>query len=186
MSLRTGAEEMHQREPSAAVSEPAWTPASFRVANALGAAAAIALAGAILIASGEFAFRVRDLPGPAFFPVIIGVAMLALSVAWLVLALLGRVHPSEDTEAPPDRDALVRSSLALLVVLGSAFAMQPLGYPLTVAIAVTFLVLLARGRMRVALATGIAFAVLSFLLVTTALGVQLPTGVLRPLLVDLL
>lgn len=187
MSLRTGADEMLRREAeSGGRLEPAWTPRTFRIANVLGAGAAVALAAAILIASGDFAFRVRDLPGPAFFPVIVGVAMLAFSVAWLVLSILGRVHPNDETEAPPDRGALVRSSLALLVVLASAFAMQPLGYPLTLAIAVTLLVLLARGRARAALPTGIGFAVLSFLLVTTALGVQLPTGVLRPLLVGLL
>lgn len=175
-----------QETPSALIAEPTWTPRAFRIANILGAAGAVALAAAILFASGDFAFRVRDLPGPAFFPVIIGVAMLAFSVAWLVLALLGRLHPNDETEAPPDRGALVRSGVALLVVLASAFTMQPLGYPLTLAIAVTVLVLLARGRLRAAIPTGVCFAVLSFMLVTTVLGVQLPTGVLRPILIGLL
>lgn len=188
MSLRTGVDEMQQQDVSRGQSpaEPVWTATTFRVANIIGATAAVAFAAAILIASGDFAFRVRDLPGPAFFPVIIGVAMLAFSVAWLVLAILGRLQPNDETEAPPDRGALIRSALALLVVLCSAFAMQPLGYPLTLAIAVTLLVLLARGRLRAAIPSGIGFAVLSFLLVTTALGVQLPTGVLRPFLIGLL
>lgn len=187
MSLRTGVEVMQERKaPTAESGGLTWTPFAFRIANIVGAAGAVALAVAILVAAGDFAFRVNDLPGPAFFPVVVGVALLAFSVAWLVLALLGRLHPNEETEAPPDRSALVRSGLALLVVLASAFVLQPLGYPLTVAMAVTVLVVLARGRLRAAIPTGVGFAVLSFLLVTTALGVQLPTGVLRPLLVGLL
>ncbi|MCH1881899.1 tripartite tricarboxylate transporter TctB family protein [Agrococcus sp. ARC_14] len=176
----------HEEQPKAAVAELAWTPLTFRIANIVGAVLAIALAATILLASGDFAFRVRDLPGPAFFPVVIGVALLACSVAWLVLAIIGRLRPDDDTEPPPDRQALLRAGAALAVVGVSAFVLQPLGYPLTVAIAVTVLVLLARGRLRAAIPTGVGFAVASFLLVTTALGVQLPTGVLRPLLVGLL
>ncbi|GAA2175931.1 hypothetical protein GCM10009846_27730 [Agrococcus versicolor] len=173
-------------EDVTAESESTWSPTGFRIANIVGAALAVALAAALLIASQEYAFRVRSLPGPAFFPVIIGVAMLGLSIAWLVLALLGRYRVDADTEPPPDRSAMVRAVASLGVVTASAFAMQPLGYPLTVAIAVAILTLLARGRLRAAIPTGLGFAVVSFLLVTTVLGVQLPTGVLRPLLVGLL
>lgn len=173
-------------EPTPGVSEVQWTPVTFRIANIVGAVLAIALAAAILLASGDFAFRVRDLPGPAFFPVVIGVALLACSVAWLVLAIVGRLRPDGETEPLPDRGALLRAGASLVVVGISAFVLQPLGYPLTLAIAVTVLVLLARGRLRAAIPTGVGFAAASFLLVTTVLSVQLPTGLLRPLLVGLL
>lgn len=188
MSLRTGADAVTEPAEGATAHEAhaSWSPRAFRIANVAGAVGAIGLAAAILLASQDFAFRVRDLPGPAFFPVIIGVGMLGLSVAWLVLAILGRVPLDDEVEAPPDRSAAIRAIASLLVVAVSAFVLQPLGYPLTVAIAVTVLTLLARGRLRAAIPTGIGFAAASFLLVTTALGVQLPTGVLRPLLVGLL
>lgn len=185
MSLRTG-NDMPEQAAALQDHEPSWTPKTFRLANILGACGAIALASAILLASGNFAFRVRDLPGPAFFPVIVGSAMLAFSIAWLVLALVRRLHPNQETEPPSDAEALIRAAAALVVVGISAFVLQPLGYPLTVAIAVTVLVVIARGRWLVGLISGVAFAALSFLLVTTALGVQLPTGILRPLLVGLL
>ncbi|WP_144720966.1 tripartite tricarboxylate transporter TctB family protein [Agrococcus jejuensis] len=194
MSLRTGADDVVGQPGDAAPDGAAtsteslvsWTPRAFRIANVCGAAAAAALAAAILIASQDFAFRVRDLPGPAFFPVVIGVGLLGLSLAWLVLSIAGRIPLDDEVEAPPDRSAAIRAIASLGVVAASAFALQPLGYPLTTAIAVTVLALLARARLRAAIPAGVGFAVLSFLLVTTALGVQLPTGVLRPLLVGLL
>lgn len=163
-----------------------WNPAAFKGANIAGALATMALALAILLGGQGYAFSVRGLPGPGMFPAIIGTGLLALSVAWLVGAVLNRYPNDAEVEPPPDRPALIRTIVSFGVVCGSAFSMQSVGYPLTIAVAVIVLTILARGRWRAAVLTGILFSACSFFLVTTVLGVQLPTGILRPLLINFL
>ncbi|WP_167139321.1 tripartite tricarboxylate transporter TctB family protein [Diaminobutyricimonas sp. TR449] len=163
-----------------------WTPSQFKWANIIGASLCIAFALAILLGATGYAFQVQALPGPGMFPTVIGVGLLGLSVAWLGGSILGRYPVDEDIEPPPDRSALIRAVASFGIVCASAFAMQPLGYPLTIAVSVTVFTLLAGGGWRTALVVGPLFAASTFLLVTTLLGVQLPTGILRPLLITLL
>jgi putative tricarboxylic transport membrane protein len=163
-----------------------WSPAGFRLANILGALATTALGAAILLAAQSYAFRVGDQPGPGLFPAIVGGALVALGLAWLVGAIANRYQVDDEVEAPPDRPALVRSVLTFLVIGISAFTMRPLGYPITAALVVGICTFLAGGRWRAAVLTGLLFSIVSFLLVTTTLGIQLPTGILRPFLSGLL
>jgi hypothetical protein len=120
------------------------------------------------------------------FPAIIGVVLLGLGAAWFVGTVLNRYKVDAEVEPPPDRSALIRSVLSFVVVCAAAFLILPLGYPLTMALAITSLTLLGGGRWRAAVITGLLFGTTTFLLVTTLLGIQLPTGILRPLLVGLL
>lgn len=163
-----------------------WSERGFRIANFAGSAATIGFAFLLLTAGQEYAFTVGNLPGPGMFPAIIGVSLLGLGVAWFIGTILNRYKVDDEVEPPPDRSALIRASLSFTVVCASAFMMQPLGYPLTMALAVMSLTLLGGGRWRAAVVTGPLFAAATFLLVTTVLGIQLPTGILRPLLVGLL
>lgn len=163
-----------------------WTEHGFKLANAIGSAVCIAFAVGILLGAQAYAFQVQNLPGPGMYPVVVGTGLLALSVAWLVGTLLNRYPVDEEVEPPPDRSAFLRALTSFAVVAMSAFAMQPLGYPLTIAVAVFCLVLLGGGGWRAAIISGLLFAVSTFILVTTVLGVQLPTGILRPLLINLL
>jgi putative tricarboxylic transport membrane protein len=173
-------------EPAVVVHSGHWSPAGFRLANVLGGFATAGLGAAILVAAQSYSFRVGDQPGPGLFPTIVGGALVALGTAWLVGALANRYEVDDEVEAPPDRPALVRSVLTFLVVGVAAFAMRPLGYPITAALVVGICTVLAGGRWRAAVLTGLLFAVVSFLLVTTTLGIQLPTGILRPFLSGLL
>lgn len=163
-----------------------WTQRGFKLANIIGSSLCIVFAAAILLGGQGYAFQVQNLPGPGMYPIVVGTGLLGLSVAWLIGTLLNRYPADDEVEPPPDRPAFIRAMLSFGVVAGSAFAMQPLGYPLTMAIGVFVLVLLGGGRWRAAIISGVLFAVSSFLLVTTVLGVQLPTGILRPLLVNFL
>lgn len=163
-----------------------WTQRGFKLANIIGSSICIAFAIAILLGAQSYAFQVQNLPGPGMYPIVVGTGLLGLSVAWFIGTLRNRYPADDEVEPPPDRSAFIRAIATFGVVAASAFAMQPLGYPLTMAIAVFVLVILGGGRWRAAIISGLLFAVSSFLLVTTVLGVQLPTGVLRPLLVNLL
>lgn len=163
-----------------------WSARGFRIANFAGSTGTIGFALLLLISGQEYAFTVGNLPGPGMFPAIIGVALLGLGAAWFVGTVLNRYKVDDEVEPPPDRSALIRSVLSFAVVCASAFVLLPLGYPLTMALAVSSLTLLGGGSWRSAVIIGPLFAATTFLLVTTLLGIQLPTGILRPFLVGLL
>jgi len=163
-----------------------WTPGRFRWANALSAVVVTAFGATIWVASGSYALWVGGLPGPGFFPGIVGICLTALGVLYLIGSLARRYPLHDDIEPPPDRRALVVSVMSVALVGLAAFVLVPIGYPVVAAGGVALLVRLAGGRWRVAVVTGVLFAAVSFLLVTTVLGIQLPTGVLRPLLIGLL
>ena len=163
-----------------------WTQRSFKIANIVGSLITMSFALAILLGAQEYAFSIQGRPGPGMFPATIGTGLLAFSTAWFVGTLLNRYPADDEVEPPPDRSALIRAIASFTVVCVSAFVLQPLGYPLTLALAVGVLTVLAGGRWRTAVIVGPVFAFSTFLLVTTVLGVQLPTGILRPLLVTLL
>lgn len=163
-----------------------WSARGFRIANFAGSGGTVVFALLLLVSGREYAFTVGNLPGPGMFPAIIGVVLLGLGAAWFVGTVLNTYKVDDEVEPPPDRSALIRSVLSFAVVCAAAFVMLPLGYPLTMALAVGSLTLLGGGRWRAAAVTGLLFAATTFLLVTTLLGIQLPTGILRPFLVGLL
>ncbi|MGN9778199.1 tripartite tricarboxylate transporter TctB family protein [Micromonospora sp. H33] len=165
---------------------PAWSPSAFRLANIGGAAATVAFGVALLLAAQSYAFRVGQLPGPGLFPTLIGGALVALGALWLVGGLRGRYRPDGDVEPPPDRRIVGKALTTFAVIGGYAVLLRPLGYLLCSALAVSLFTALAGARWRTALITGPLFAVATFLLVTTALGIQLPYGVLAPFLGPLL
>lgn len=167
---------------SAEPEDPVWSSKTYSRANLLGAAVATGFGIAIIMAARGYALFVQDLPGPGLYPMIIGIAMTTLGVAWAVGTWFGRYAPAEDTGAPPERGAVIRSLLTLLTVTGFVFALNPIGYPISAAVVVTVFVLLARGSLRKALVTGPVFAIASYLLITTALGVPLNLGLLEPYL----
>jgi hypothetical protein len=167
-------------EPAVVVHSAHWTPAGFRLANVLGALATVGLGATIFLAAQSYALRVGDQPGPGLYPTIVGVALIALGGAWFVGVVTNRYPVDDDVESPPDRAALVRSVLTFFLIGCAAFALRPLGYPITAAVVVGVCIVLAGGRWRAAVLTGVLFSAVSFLLVTSTLGIQLPSGILRP------
>jgi putative tricarboxylic transport membrane protein len=173
-------------EPVSVTTSGHWSPSGFRWANIAGALVTIVFGGAILAAAQSYSFRVGDQPGPGLFPAVVGGAVALLGVLWLLGAVRNRYPVDDEVEPPPDRPAFVRAVLTFAVIAFCAFALRPLGYPLTAAIAVGACTVLGGGRWRAAVLAGVLFAAVTFLLVTSTLGIQLPTGILRPLLEGLL
>jgi putative tricarboxylic transport membrane protein len=173
-------------ETVAAEATTHWTPRAFRLVNTVSAAVVTCLGAAITVNSRDYPLWVGGLPGPGLFPGVVGISIFVLGVLYLIEAVRRPHQPHLETEPPPDRSALLRSTLSVAVLVIGAFALVPIGYPIISALCVAALIYLARGRWIVALITGILFALITFLLVTTTLGIQLPTGVLRPFLVGLL
>lgn len=173
-------------ETVAAEASTHWTPRAFRVMNLVSAVVVTALGAAIVLSARNYPLWVGGLPGPGLFPGIVGAGILVLGLVYLCESVVRPHRLHAETEPPPDRSALVRSGLSVAVLVVGAFALVPIGYPIAAALCVAAVIRLAGGRWLVSVLTGILFALTTFLLVTTTLGIQLPTGVLRPFLVGLL
>ncbi|MGV9800477.1 tripartite tricarboxylate transporter TctB family protein [Mycobacterium sp. NPDC003449] len=173
-------------EVVAAEAVATWTPTAFRSMNMVSAVAVLAFGAAICVGARSYPMWVGGLPGAGLFPGVIGGIITVLGVLYLVGSLRGVYRIGVETEPPPTRNALARSALSVAALVVAAFSLVPIGYPVVCAVGVTVLIRLGGGRLRVAALIGILFAAASFLLVTTVLGIQLPTGLLRPLLVGLL
>lgn len=165
-----------------AAEDQVWAPAPFFWANLAGALVFTGLGIAIIIAAQGYSFTVGELPGPGMYPMLVGIAMTVLGAIWAIGTCIGRYPPDAETGSPPERDALLRSLLAILMIVGFVFALRPIGYPISSAVLGFVLVLLGKGSLRKALLFGPLFAIASYLLVTTALGVPLGLGILEPYL----
>ena len=141
---------------------------------------ALAALGAFIIErASHWAYMGEDGPGPAFFPVWYGSAMLVLSLLLVAGAVL----------KPGAGGAVLRwSDLRRALTCWAAFAvcialLKPLGFMLAFALLTWFIVAIMYGQsQRKALALGIGGAILFQLLFSTVLDIQLPAGVLGGLL----
>ncbi|MEZ5653092.1 MAG: tripartite tricarboxylate transporter TctB family protein [Burkholderiaceae bacterium] len=102
------------------------------VGGALGSLIAIALGSAAFWYSAEFSML------GAVFPRTIAALLILLGVVYLIMVALGRTHGSR----APRGSNLRRVALAL-VMLGWAFALVPLGFLLSSALAFALLMLIA-------------------------------------------
>jgi putative tricarboxylic transport membrane protein len=129
----------------------------------------------IIVQAWQWEYLGDDGPGPGFFPIWYGVAMVVLSGA-LVISSASRAR-SADTGGTDWRR--VRRALAAWAGLAvSVAAFKLLGFVLSFAALTLFIVaFLFRRRLAVAAAVAASMAAGFYLLFPLALGVQLPVGV---------
>ena len=137
------------------------------------AGAALVAVGLVALVESLRAFPLGSLhrPGPAYMPVLLALLLVAFGIA---VAALG-------ARAPALRDLRWSEWRHAVAILGaSAFAaaaLERLGYRLTMAVVLAFLLFVVeRQRWAVGLAVTIAIAWGSFLLFDTLLKVPLPRG----------
>jgi len=114
------------------MNEPTETAAGRDTPGAIGSALLIGVGAAALVYSSEFS----DLG--AVFPRAIGGLMVAMGALYLVLFAMGRTHRA----APAVGSNLRRAGVAV-VMLAWAFALEPLGFLASSAIAFVLLLVLA-------------------------------------------
>jgi len=140
------------------------------------------VSGAVLAALGVFIvlqarkwnYYSPDGPGPAFFPIWYGVAMVALS---LVLVVRSALRPDANGGGPADRAAIARALGTWLAFAVTAGLMGVLGFLISFALFTFFLVaVIFRRSLLAAGVTALATAVLFHLTFPVALSVALPTG----------
>jgi len=161
-----------QQTPSKAEEQGAWArPVSARLGEA---AVALALLGTALFFVWQAAFlpfgRV-GLPGPGFFPFVLGIALGLLALVILLHTLWGRSEAGEIFVGHRD----VLAAIASLVGVALAFERADT-YLILGTFAAVLLLLVARAALwRVALGAGLGMVAV-WAVFNQALGVRLPTG----------
>ncbi|MEK7877634.1 MAG: tripartite tricarboxylate transporter TctB family protein [Pseudomonadota bacterium] len=134
---------------------------------------AVFVAIALLVAWENRAYPLGSLfePGPGYMP--LGLA-LALGAFGLIVALRGHFSPLLNTIGWTES----RRAIVLLIGCGvAAFALEPIGYRLTmIALLVFMLGVVERKRPLVTLLVAFGFAFISYFIFATLLNVQLPRG----------
>lgn len=117
-------------------------------------------------------------PGPSFLPVLLGIALAVLSLALLMGAVLRATEPpAEPTTA--GRGAAWRIGLILLALVGYTLLFERLGYVLSTALFLAFLLAAVEPqRWWVVVSVPVASSILSYLFFVRWLRVPFPKGFL--------
>ena len=122
------------------------------------------------VAASGFEAMIGDPLGPAVFP-------MALAIPLALLSLYMVVRPDPEPDWARGR-ALLRQGLALAAFVAYAYLLEPLGFVVATALGTAVMGLLLGARPWQAGATGVAAAVVLFVLFNNLLGLPLPAGVL--------
>lgn len=118
-----------------------------------------------------------DGPGPGFFPLGYGIAILVLSLALAIGSFLRAAPPASEKSAPADRGGLWAALLAWACFTAAVALMPVLGFATSFAALTFVLVALIFRKPLLTAAITAVFAALGFHLVFPfALGIALPTG----------
>ncbi len=117
-------------------------------------------------------------PGPGFYPLGLGIVLVLLAAWRVVEARVARVDSGPVGPTVPIAPILATLGL----VLTFALLLEPLGFIPTSLLVVGLLVRVAGLSWRSSAIVAITSSILSYILFDLLLGLQLPTGILEPLL----
>lgn len=148
---------------------------SFKAADLWSGLVLAALGVFIIVEARQWEFLGPDGPGPGFFPLGYGIAMVALSAALVVASVSRKASHVDGAVNWSETGRALATWLALVV---SVAVLKPLGFVVSFAVLTFFIVsVMYRRPLVVATAVAIAGAAGFFFLFTYALGVSLPAGV---------
>jgi len=142
----------------------------------LGSGLALAALGTYIIVQAlQWDYATSEGPGPGFFPLWYGMAMLALAAVLVVAELRRRSAGGK----PIDWKPLGRALSTWLALAASVALLKPLGFVICFALLTFFIVaVMYRRPLKTAALVAAASAAGFFLVFQLALGVALPVGVL--------
>ncbi|MBM3373904.1 MAG: tripartite tricarboxylate transporter TctB family protein [Betaproteobacteria bacterium] len=140
-------------------------------------AALAALGGFVINEARQWEYLTAEGPGPGFFPLWYGIAMVLLSLVLIISAL--RRTPPAAGHAATDWAGIGRALLCWAAFALSALLLKWLGLLLSLALLTVFIAKVMYGKpMKIALATAAGNVAGFYLVFQLALGVELPVGLL--------
>ena len=129
--------------------------------------------------STKLNYMTQFTPGPGFMPFWVGVILALLSCYLIVDSYLRKAGKKDDAKLLPERHALYRVGAILLMLFGVKFSMNLLGFPITLFLFTTaILLLLERYSILKSVGYGIAYAAVTWLVFQHVLSMGFPKGFL--------
>ncbi len=152
------------------------TEKSFKTADLWSGLVLAALGIFIVMEARQWDFLTSDGPGPGFFPVWYGIAMVVLSVALVISSVLRSVSRADGAVNWHETGRALSVWLALVV---SVAVLKLIGFAISFAALTFFIVaVMYRRPLQVAASVAVTSAAGFYLLFAVALGVPVPTGIL--------
>ena len=149
---------------------------TLRDVDALAGAVLVCLGGFVLMQSLQLDFYVEGVPGPGFFPALLGVLLMALGAGLLIRRWWGPTDSADDFSLPTRLQVSRSLSLWLLLLVG-ALLVGPLGFPIAMLLLVAAILFgIERRRGIGAVLTTVLIPVLAWLVFGLLLQVPLPMG----------
>jgi putative tricarboxylic transport membrane protein len=127
--------------------------------------------------STRLTYMTEFTPGPGFLPFWVGVALALLSVYLIVNTFIRKPGKKDDAKLLPKTHALIRVGAILLMLVGVRFSMTTLGFPLTLALFTTLiLLLLEKYSIFKSLGYGIAYSAVTWFIFEYLLSMGFPKG----------
>ena len=147
-----------------------------KTGDVLSGAALAGLGGYIIVEARGWEYLGPDGPGPGFFPIWYGIAMVVLSLFLVGYTVL---RPAAAERKPVDRSEVGRALATWAAFAGSIAALKMLGFLLSFALLTLFVVrIMYRRPLATALAVAVSGSAGFYLVFPLALNVSLPTGIL--------
>jgi putative tricarboxylic transport membrane protein len=144
-----------------------------RNGDVISAAVVAALGVYIIVEASDWTYYSEDGPGPAFFPIWYGIAMVALSVALIAMTIA-----KQSQAETPDWQGIARALVTWAAFAICAALMGWLGFVIAFAILTFFMITVVFRQSAVTAAVAAVITSAAFYLVFPfALSVPLPTGV---------
>jgi putative tricarboxylic transport membrane protein len=129
----------------------------------------------VVIEASRWDYLAPEGPGPGFFPLWYGLALLGLSLALMIGALRRR---AANTEQRIDWSEVGRALMAWAAVTACIALLKVLGFFVSFALLTVFIVsVMYRRKLLFGLAAGLASSAAFYLIFPLALNVELPAGI---------
>jgi hypothetical protein len=129
--------------------------------------------------STKFDYMTQFTPGPGFMPFWVGVVLALLSCYLLFNTFRRKAGGKDDAKILPEKHALFRVGIILLLLFGVRFTMNFFGFPLTLAVfTIAILLFLERYGILKSVGYGIAYSAVTWFVFQYILSMGFPKGFL--------
>ena len=129
--------------------------------------------------STKLTYMAQFTPGPGFMPFWVGVVLALLSIYLIANSFLRKTGKKDNAKLLPEKHALYRVGTIMLMLFCVIFSMNILGFPLTLVLFTTaILLLLERYSVLKSVGYGIAYAAVTWFVFQYILAMGFPKGFL--------